>query len=544
MPAQQMLFARRLLRWLRVAVPALVIALPPLPWVLDATRRASLAPLGARPGIFQYVAWALIHGEVDYRDVRDVNGPHARTSCMRSSSRSVARTSTGFTCSIWWSRARRSRSSAGACPDCARGARPVGSSALRGPSRGGWSSAGSTSSSTSGRWPRGRASSDWFMLPAVGVQLLAQAPWRSHAGAAGQGRQRRLLALAGALSVIPWFGKPTYALLPRSRRSGVSLLVDDGLRAPFSTRRRALGAFVVGGAIAAALMTALVLAFGDLGAFVRIQLVDVPAMYRFIWPRSAADIFSDPWRATQAAFALCGAVVLLALVAVGEMPRRVLAVALVPPCALLGIVAQGKGFPYHFHPVTAGAHLQWLTVAAWLAERTRVARRRWAIARAVPVAVGVAIAFRVATAMQDSPHVRALWLLWGARTPAERETAEYFDHFRRPDFFPFEMRQAAAYLRRHTAPDDRVQSYGMDAYVLFLAERASATPYIYAYDLNVDAALEERYGRRPRRRSVRSNPRHPRRSRSRHARAPHGTSARGVRVHGWRPVDVAEQRMG
>ena len=27
----------------------------------------------------------------------------------------------------------------------------------------------------------------------------------------------------------------------------------------------------------------------------RIQLVDVPAMYRFIWPRAAADIFSNPW---------------------------------------------------------------------------------------------------------------------------------------------------------------------------------------------------------------------------------------------------------
>ena len=31
--------------------------------------------------------------------------------------------------------------------------------------------------------------------------------------------------------------------------------------------------------------------------------------------------------------------------------------------------------------------------------------------------------------------------------------------------------------------------YGMDPYVLFLAQRRSATPYIYAYDLNADAAL-------------------------------------------------------
>lgn len=51
------------------------------------------------------------------------------------------------------------------------------------------------------------------------------------------------------------------------------------------------------------------------------------------------------------------------------------------------------------------------------------------------------------------------------------------------------MRQTAAYLREHTKPTDRVQAYGMDPYLLFLAERMSATPYIYAYDLNADAAL-------------------------------------------------------
>jgi hypothetical protein len=37
----------------------------------------------------------------------------------------------------------------------------------------------------------------------------------------------------------------------------------------------------------------------------------------------------------------------------------------------------------------------------------------------------------------------------------------------------------------------------MDAYVLFLARRASATPYIYAYDLDVDAALQGGTGGAP-----------------------------------------------
>src|ERR1700733_15418851 len=66
---------RRLRRLLPAIVPALIVALPPLFWVLDATNRASLTTLGRDQGIFQYLAWALEHGAKDYRDVRDVNGP-------------------------------------------------------------------------------------------------------------------------------------------------------------------------------------------------------------------------------------------------------------------------------------------------------------------------------------------------------------------------------------------------------------------------------------------------------------------------------------
>src|SRR5687767_4614744 len=58
----------------RVLVP-LVLALVPLWWVCDATYRASLVTIGRDQGIFQYIAWAVRNGDVDYRDVRDVNGP-------------------------------------------------------------------------------------------------------------------------------------------------------------------------------------------------------------------------------------------------------------------------------------------------------------------------------------------------------------------------------------------------------------------------------------------------------------------------------------
>jgi hypothetical protein len=477
-----------LARVLRSVVAPLVIALPPLFWVADATHRASLTTLGRDQGIFQYIARALQRGEIDYRDVRDVNGPLTHLVHMVFLSlggadehrfRVIDLVVTGATFAF-----------VGACLPGLRGRRSP--DAL---DRVAWAMAGWVVLSGQyllfGYWDIAQRESffDWFMLPAVALQLVAQARWR---GSESPRRQTNLLAIVGALSVVPWFGKPTYAVFTLAQI--LALVVDDGL---IIRRRRALGAFTVGGAIGAATQLAFLFAYGDWRRYARIQVLDVPAMYRFIWPRAAADIFSGPWCATQAIFAVVGSCVIVSLIALREMPRRTLAVALVPLCALGSVVVQAKGFPYHFHPVTAGVHLQWLVFASWLAERARVADRRRALVRLVPVAVGVIIALRVATSMEDSPYIRAVWLLWGASTPEDRVTSDYFSHFPEPDFFPYEMRQTAAYLREHTQPEDRVQMYGMDPYVLFLADRSSATPYIYAYDLNADAALAGGTGGRP-----------------------------------------------
>jgi hypothetical protein len=462
-------------RVLRSLLVPLAIALPPLFWVLSATDRASRTPLGRDQGIFQYIGWALSQGQVDYRDVRDVNGPlthlvHRAFLALGGADdhrfRALDLAVTGVTFAL-----------AGAClPGLAR-RRPDGLE------RAGWAIAGWVVLSGQyllyGYWDLAQRESffDWFLLPAIGLQLVAQSPWTPAP------RQARLLAAAGALGVVPWFGKPTFALFTFVQ---LATIAADRLALP---RRRALGAFAAGGAAAGLAMLALLFAWGDAGAFLHVQLADVPALYRFLWPRAAPDILSNPWAATQAIFAVSGAVVILALVAVGEMPRRALTLALVPLVAVVNVLVQAKGFPYHYHPVTAGVHLQWLALAAWFGERARVAQRRWALVRLAPLAAALLVAFRVATAMEDSPHVRATWLLWSGGTAEGRSTREYFAHFPETDFFPFEMRQAAAFLRDHTRETDRVQTYGMDPYVLFLARRLSATPYIYAYDLDVDAAL-------------------------------------------------------
>jgi hypothetical protein len=162
-------------------------------------------------------------------------------------------------------------------------------------------------------------------------------------------------------------------------------------------------------------------------------------------------------------------------------------IALLPIAGLGNVFFQHKGFPYHFHPVSAGLHLEWLLLVIWLWERTP--RRARGMARLTPLLAAAALALRVAMIMPYSPHVQALWILTKARDAEERSSRDYLVYFQTGDFFPWEMRETADYLKKHTKPTDRVQLYGMDPYVLFLAQRMSATPYIYAYDLNVDAAL-------------------------------------------------------
>jgi hypothetical protein len=473
-----------LARLLRSLVAPLALALPPLLWVADATKRASVTPLGRDQGIFQYIGWALSMGERDYRDIRDVNGPlahvvHRVLLALGGNDehrfRVLDLVVTGATFAV-----------VGACLPGLRSRRAPESL-----ERVAWALAAWVVLSGQyllyGYWDIAQRESffDWFMLPSVALQLVAQR-------AMVRGRGTRLLVLVGALSIVPWFGKPTYALFTVAQL--LALALDDDLGV---ARRKALGAFLLGGTLGVLSQLVLLVSTGDALAYARIQLFDVPAMYRFIWPRAAADIFSSAWDASQAIYGIVGAVVLLSLVLLREMPRRVIAVALLPVCAVGSVVAQAKGFPYHFHPVTAGVHLQWLVFAAWLAERTRVSQRRLALLRLAPIAFSVVVALRVATSMEDSPYIRAVWLLWGASTPEDRLTRAYFARFPEPDYFPYEMRQTAAYLREKTRPGDRVQTYGMDPYVLFLAQRLSSTPYIYAYDLDADAALGGGTGARP-----------------------------------------------
>ncbi len=79
-----------------------------------------------------------------------------------------------------------------------------------------------------GWWDTGQRESlfDWFVLASVGLQILGQSLLRADTIAP---RRRRagsvLLALAGAASVVPWFGKPTFVFFTFGQ--ALALAYDD-----------------------------------------------------------------------------------------------------------------------------------------------------------------------------------------------------------------------------------------------------------------------------------------------------------------------------
>lgn len=466
--------------------PALLVALPPFAWVREGIYRASLTTLGRDQGIFQYIAWAISNGDVDYRDVRDVNGPLTHLVHMvmlalggrdEHRFRVLDLAFTGVAFAI-----------VGFClPGIDRSFRAAGRVAEIA-ARVGWAFAAWVV--LSGQllmylyWDLAQRETfcHWFLLPSVGLQLYAQGKLATE----DRSRARRyalLLVLCGALSVIPWFGKPTYALFTVVQ--AFALLVDRHLHVRAS---KTFALFAIGGVIGAATQIGFLLHYGDIGAWARITFHDVPAMYRFMMPRTPREILSLQWGGPPSALATVTGGAMIALIIDGQLARRALVIALFPLCGVVSVLVQGKGFPYHFHPVTVGLYMQWLLLVVWMWERFS-ARSRGTFIRLVPFLAAGALAGRIAWLVPQSSHITDIWILDKGETAEKRASADYLVYFRDHDFFPWQMRQAAAYLDEHTKPTDRVQMYAMDPYLLFLAQRKSATPYIYAYDLNADAAL-------------------------------------------------------
>lgn len=483
----------RLAPSLATCAPAILVTVLALAPVWSATVRASWASLGRDQGIFQYIAWAVQNGEIAYRDVRDVNGPVVTLVHLvfmgagggeEHRFRVLDLVVTGATFAIAGAYVPSFlTASAGLLQS------PEAQSPEAPPSRRSamlvrvvWALAAWVALSAQylayGFWDTAQRESflDWFVLVSI---VLAASP--SAGGAPTSRATIATLAAAGAASFIPWLGKPTFALFTASQI--FALLIEAEPRAH---RGRRLAWFLAGGALGLAGPLAFVALRGDLGRWARITFVDVPAMYRFIWPRPPGAILELPGYQATAFLALATSAGLSALIVTFRLSRRLIPIATMPVLGLVSVLVQAKGFPYHFHPATLGVSFGWLVALAVMGGSATTTARR-AVVLLAALLVGGRAAQLGATAPYPAPPPP------GQRDKASLESDDRLSHYRRIDFFPRALRDAAAYVVAHTKPDDRVQMYGMDPYLLFLAGRRSATPYIYAYDLNADAALNGSY---------------------------------------------------
>jgi hypothetical protein len=459
---------------LTACAPALFVIAPALLLVVGATSRASWASLGRDQGIFQYVAWAVDRGELAYRDVRDVNGPvitmvHLFFLALGGGEEHRFRVLDLFVTGLTFALAGATIPSLSS-----RGARLYVRIA--------WALAAwvvlSAQYVVYGFWETAQRESflDWFVLVSIALQATRSASESL--------RSRRTIATifaSGAASFVPWLGKPTFALFTMAQIAAI-LLESEPIRA----RARRLAVFAAGGIAGLTVPLAFVALRGDLASWARITFVDVPTMYRFIWPRPAAAILSLPGYHRTALLAVATSTGLALFVVLGRLPRRAIPIAAMPVLGLASVLVQAKGFPYHFHPVTLGVAFGWLVAlaATWDSVAT-------ASGRLIVLVVALMISGRAALLARAAPYPPEPPA--GERDKASLESAERLAWFERVDYFPRALRDAAAYVDAHTTRDDRVQLYAMDPYLLFLAERKSATPYVYAYDLNADAALAGAY---------------------------------------------------
>jgi hypothetical protein len=458
-------------RWRNAAelLPWTVAALGAFP-TLQGLYRLTFASLGRDQGIFQYAAWAVREGEVAYRDFREINGPliqliHGLFHYLGADDEHRFRQLDSALCLlvfgiVGWALAKAHNATRLA--------------------RYGWTCAAATT------FGAGYLTFDWWdtaqregyydhlILLSIALQVYALA------GSHDARRSKVLMVGAGLASALTWFGKPTcglYALLQL-----LSLALQERTRA---RAQRALH-FGFGCMLASIFVLAYVLKFGDAARAIETILLEVPRFYRFIWKRSWQACYRMGANGARLNYAVISLVAFIGLLRARIVPRHFLpAVALVIGGAI-SFFAQGKGFAYHLHPVVAGTRLLWLAIAIGIGERARRHMNgRWL---AATVLAGAGLAIR---SVDDAVHSEAFGSNWSSLgyTATDRTTHAYLRQFERIDFFPEDLRAAAAYLEANTTPTARIQTYGMDPYLLFLAKRHTATPFIYSFELDAEAAI-------------------------------------------------------
>jgi hypothetical protein len=484
--------------WLLPLLVAVAAAGPSL-WALH---EQSFAILGRDHGIFQYVAWALRNGDRAYRDIHEINGPlpHAWHIVMQllggEDEHTFRLIDTALLVTVYlfasWTLPRWVGLDLSLRSDGTQGARSAAWARLF------WMLAGigvlGAQYARYDWWHTAQREGLYSMLVLGSLALQSIGHTTSE--------PRRAVAaffFAGLGSSLAWFGKPPCAIFS-VLQVAVLWLDRANVRLPL---RRVSAAAGAGAVVSFAAMLAFVLTHADPARGIEI-LSKVPRLHHTIWNESLRGIYRAYNNAPRLDWAFATFACFVVAYRVLGMPRRALLAAVLPIGGFLVFVGQGKAFPYHLHMLTLGTGVAQLVIMAGLARYMQSAHdrcdgvRAWTLVTTAALAPAAALGLGLKSAEDAllSPGVKGRWSTAGA-TAELRASRAYVDLFPWGDFFANDLRDAAGYLAFHTLPDERIQTYGFDPYLLFLARRKSASPVIYNFELNVDAALEGGPGARP-----------------------------------------------
>lgn len=473
--------------WLLPALVAIVGIVPSL-WAL---RAQTFGIFGRDQGIFQYVAWAIRNGERTYRDIHEINGPlphawHFVMQLLGGEDEHVFRSIDTVMLTLAYTLAGAT------LPRWLGLELGTGKSRARGVVL--WALAGLTMLGAQYTrydwWHTAQREAFYSILVLTSVSLQAI----GHSA-----RDRRLalgaFLLAGITTSLTWFGKPPCAIF--SVLQGAVLLLDrKNIALPL---KHALGSAVAGGLAVGTSMLAFMLAYEDLGRGIE-MLSKVPRLHHTIWNETLLGSYRAYNNAPRLDWAMASFAGFIAAFFLLKLPRRALLAAVLPTGGFLVFALQGKAFPYHLHMLTAGTAVAQLVILGATAQTLQNAHsKRPRLHDALAIAAvfaALALGLKSGEDASKSPAVRGEWAKIGS-TAEKRASRAYFERFAWGDYFANDLRDAAAYLTFHTRPDERVQTYGFDPYLLFLARRKSASPVMYSFELNVDAALEGGPGARP-----------------------------------------------
>jgi hypothetical protein len=280
-------------------------------------------------------------------------------------------------------------------------------------------------------------------------------------------RRARVAAfIGGMLAILMIFSRHSGLAIPAC--AAISILLTDDAAA--EKRRLRWRAALAGGAAGLLFVLLLLLLFGSLRGFVFWYLRYPFAYYRWVGKQSFWGLLAQnyPGAAQEAVLGLVGVVVAVATKAVA---RRTLALAFPGVLFLIAACLMGKGWPNHIDQVTAMTiPLELLALSTiW---NSNPGEARWPAAQTgFAIIVLLFVSWRTIDTLHESPY-------YAMSTPQA------------VDSDILEAKVVGAYLKKHTAPDDRVFNYGHESHVPLDAERKPAIPYYANIVFNIEGVYK------------------------------------------------------